>query len=170
MTLQKLPSTSDLGHLIELDLQDFQRACASIPQYRATAPELAAVVRRLASWSLEQSPLLTFVPKGQKESSTVSFSFTGNRRSLWMVYPGGTKSNPRLDFLTRATHYLPANRTLELRSELVRRGIRGSLGKENEIMSVPLSALLDRTREEATVQFFEWALQQPDLQSRPDTR
>jgi hypothetical protein len=166
MALQKLSSTSDFQHLIDRDLQDFQRACAAIPQYRATASGLTVIVRRLAAWSLEQSPLLTFVPKGKKESSTVSFAFAGNRRSLWMVYPGGTKSNPRLDFLTRTTKYLPAERTLELRSELVRRGIRGSLGRKNELISVPLSALLDPTREKATLQFFEWALQQADLQQQ----
>ncbi|MDP1860786.1 MAG: hypothetical protein Q8K82_19070 [Gemmatimonadaceae bacterium] len=147
------------------DLRAFQLATSAVPQYRAAASELTAIVRRLATWSVDNCPPLRYAPKGEKDQSSVSFVFAHTSRVLWMAYPASKQGDPKLEFLVRANKYSTSARVAEFREQLVSRGVRSSVGAPNAVLSVALKALRDPLREQATFEFLEWALALPDLRT-----
>lgn len=148
---------------VEEHVRSFQRATSAVAAYRAIAPDLAMVVRRLARWSDERCPPLRFAPKGEKDQSTVSFLVARTSRVLWMAYPASKQGDPKVEFLVRASKYSSEARVAEFRAELVSRGVRSSPGKPNEVLAVPLKRLQTPACFEGTLAFLAWAVSLPDL-------
>lgn len=158
-------ASNQLPAEIEAHVRAFQIATSAITKYRPVSSELAEIVRHLARWSVIRCPPLRFEPKGEKDQATVSFVVSASSRVLWMAYPASKAGDPKIEFLVRASKYASPPLVSEFRQQLVSLGVRSLPGRPNEVLAVAVSRLRDAARLHATVEFLDWALSPPILQS-----